>query len=71
MGSFCLAFFAFLRAGEYTCPSWASFDESVMLAVGDMAMDFHSDPSYLSVRRKCDTRNHIICWAFLWKVVPC
>ncbi|XP_011406504.1 PREDICTED: uncharacterized protein LOC105314192 [Amphimedon queenslandica] len=50
--AFCLAFFAFLRAGEFTCPSWASFDESGMLAVGDVAVDSHSNPSYLSVRLK-------------------
>ena len=52
--AFCLEFFAFLRAGEFTCLSWASFNESVMLGV---AVDSHSDPSYLSVRlkrSKCD-----------------
>ena len=55
--AFCLAFFAFLRAGEFTCPSWAGFDDSVMLSLVDIAVDSHSNPSHLSVwlkRSKCD-----------------
>ena len=45
--AFCLAFFAFLWAGKFTCPSLASFDESIMLSVGDV--DSHSHPSYILV----------------------
>ena len=50
--AFCLAFFAFLRAGEFTCPSLANFNGSVMLAVGDVAVDSYTQPSYISVRLK-------------------
>ena len=48
----CLAFFAFLRVGEFTCPSLANFDESVMLAVGDVAVDSRTQPSYILVQLK-------------------
>ena len=50
--AFCLAFFAFLRVGEFTCPSLANFDGSVMLAVGDVAVDSRTQPSYISLRLK-------------------
>ena len=50
--AFCLAFFAFLRAGEFTCPSWERFDDSAMLSLGDVAVDSHVNPSYLTVHIK-------------------
>ena len=50
--AFCLAFFTFLRAGELTCSSFANFDGSVMLAVGDVAVDSRTQPSYILVRLK-------------------
>ena len=48
----CLGFFGFLRAGEFTVPSLVSFDCSTHLAVGDLAVDSHSAPSYLRLRLK-------------------
>ena len=50
--AFCLAFFAFLRAGEFTCPSWERFDSSTMLSVGDVAVDSRDSPTYITVRIK-------------------
>ena len=47
--AFCLAFFPFLRADDFTCSFLASFNKSVMLSVGDMAEDSCSQPSYISV----------------------
>ena len=49
--AFSLAFFAFLRAGEFTCPYLASFNKPVMLAVGDVAVDSHTQPSYVRLKR--------------------
>ena len=54
---FCLAFFAFLRAGEFTCPSLQKFDQLSMLAVGDICVDSRINPRCLSIRlkrSKCD-----------------
>ena len=50
--AFCLGFFAFLRTGEFTCPSMGQFDESTMLAASDIAVDCRSNPSYLIIRLK-------------------
>ena len=50
--AFCLGFFAFLRTGEFTCPSMGQFDESTMLAADDIAVDCRSNPSYLIIRLK-------------------
>ena len=55
--AFHLAFFAFLRAGEFTCLSLANFDRSVMLAVGDVAVDSSTQPSYISVWLKRSKNN--------------
>ena len=52
MGCLLISFFAFLPAGEFMCPSLANFGGSVMLAVGDVAMDSRTQPSYISVRLK-------------------
>ena len=43
-----LGFFCFLRAGEFTCSSTHAYDPSV-LAPGDIRVDDHSNPKYLSV----------------------
>ena len=49
--AFCLGFFGFLRAGEFTCPSAAAFTQD-MLTVEDVAVDSHSRPSHMAVRLK-------------------
>ncbi len=48
----CLAFFGFLRAGELTVPDDSSFDPSVHLCWGDLAVDNPVDPAILSVTLK-------------------
>ena len=51
--AFCLGFFGFLRAGEFTCPSPAAFSPSSMLEVGDVSIDSHASPSRMQVTLKC------------------
>ena len=48
----CIAFFAFLRSGEFTCDSWAAYNDSV-LSLQDVSVDSHSCPSmvHLMLRR--------------------
>ncbi len=48
----CLAFFGFLRAGELIIPDDSSFDPSVHLCWGDLAVDNPVDPATLSVTLK-------------------
>ena len=48
----CLAFFGFLRAGELTIPSDATFDPQVHLTWGDIAVDIPKDPRVLGVTIK-------------------
>lgn len=45
----CLAFFGFLRVGEFTSPSIHSFDEKVHLSVADISVDRSDSPSMLYV----------------------
>lgn len=49
--AFCLGFFAFMRSGEFTCPSLNAFSSS-MLAPGDLAVDSHVAPTHLTVHLK-------------------
>ena len=49
--AFCLGFFGFLRAGEFTCPSQAALS-SEMLMVGDVVIDSHENPSHMMIRLK-------------------
>ena len=44
----CLGFFAFLQSGEFTCPSSAAYNSS-MLSWGDIQVDSHNHPSYLRI----------------------
>ena len=44
----CVAFFGFMRAGEFTCPSRQAFD-STMLAPHDVTVDSHSHPTCVTV----------------------
>ncbi len=48
----CLAFFGFLRVGEFTIPDDSSFDPLVHLCWGDLAVDNPIDPAILSVTLK-------------------
>ena len=50
--AFSMGFFAFLRVGEFTCQSLESFDQSSMLALGNVWVDSHSDPRCLTVKLK-------------------
>ena len=46
--AFCLGFFGFMRAGEFTCPSLESFNQG-MLSPRDVSVDSHSAPTHLAV----------------------
>ena len=48
----CLAFFGFLRVGEFTSPSGTSFDKEIHLSLADVSVDCSSAPSMLFVRLK-------------------
>ena len=47
-----LCFFGFFRMGELTVPGDQSYDPSVHLSVGDIAVDSHTSPSMLRVHLK-------------------
>lgn len=47
-----LAFFGFLRCGEFTVPSQSEFDEGAHLTINDVALDSISSPSLLQVTIK-------------------
>ena len=49
--AFCLGFFGFMRSGEFTCPSQQAFFPD-MLTPGDVAIDSHTSPSFITVRLK-------------------
>ena len=44
----CLGFFGFLRSGEFTCASTQHWP-SLVLSLGDMAVNSHTNPQYLIV----------------------
>lgn len=46
--AFCLGFFGFMRAGEFTCPSHEAFTPH-MLSRADVSVDSHSTPTHLAV----------------------
>ena len=46
--AFCLGFFCFMRAGEFTCPSRQAFTD-YMLSPDDVAVDSHSAPTHMTV----------------------
>jgi len=48
----CLGFFAFLRVGEFTVPDDTSYDHSVHLSFGDIALDDLKNPTVLQVSVK-------------------
>lgn len=49
--AFCLGFFGFLRAGEFTCPPHAVLAPEVLTAE-DVAVDSHVDPAHMTVHLK-------------------
>ena len=48
----CTGFFGFLRAGEFTVPSPATYDPEVHLNLGDLELDSHSNPSVVRITIK-------------------
>ena len=44
----CLGFFGFMQSGKFTCPSNSLFQDH-MLAPRDVAVEFHHQPSVVSV----------------------
>ena len=46
--AFCLRFFGFMRAGEFTCPSYEVFSP-LMLSPMDVQVDSHTSPTRMSV----------------------
>ncbi len=48
----CMGFFGFLRAGEFTVPSGASFDPADCLTFADVAVNSHTAPSLVRVHLK-------------------
>ena len=48
----CLAFFGFLRAGEFTTPSVRQFDPAVNLYVSNVAVDNSQSPTVLQLTLK-------------------
>ena len=48
----CLAFFGFLRCGEFTMPSKTVYDPETHLAVADVALDDKENPSVIQVTIK-------------------
>ena len=47
-----LAFFAFLRCGEFTVPALGAYDQAKHLSVSDIAVDSHTQPTTISARLK-------------------
>ena len=48
----CLAFFAFLRVGEFTAPGVSQFDDKVHLSVSDISVDRHDAPAMILINLK-------------------
>ena len=48
----CVCFFGFLRSGEATVPTQASYDAGVHLSISDVSLDSQSFPSTVMVRIK-------------------
>ena len=65
----CLAFFAFLRAGELTVPNDSGFDASSHLAWGDIGVDNPRNPAVLSVGLKASNTDRALPY-MLGRVLP-
>ena len=48
----CVGFFGFLRSGEFTCDSWASYHPS-MLSLCDAAINDRSNPTIVHLTLRC------------------
>jgi len=48
----CLAFFGFLRVGEFTIPAKGSYNKSSHLSLSDIAVDKHDNPQLLHITIK-------------------
>jgi len=48
----CLAFFGFLRVGEFTIPAKGSYNKSSHLSLRGIAMDKHDNPQLLCITIK-------------------
>ena len=48
----CLAFFAFLRVGEFTSPLIRKFDDKLHLSVSDVSVNHHLSPSVVFILLK-------------------
>ena len=48
----CMAFFGFMRSGEFTVPTSNSYDSSRHLSVEDVAVDSHTNPTMMAVKLK-------------------
>ena len=68
----CLGFFAFLRSGEFTCPSSAAYNSS-MLSWGDIQVDSRNHPSYLRMVLRHSKTSFWGWGVCLWvpQVTPC
>ena len=61
----CLAFFSFLRCGEFTVPSQEAYDPDTHLSLADIALDDKNNPTVIQVTIKQSKRTH------LGKVLTC
>ena len=48
----CLAFFGFLRCGEFTVPSQEAYDLDMHLSLADIALDEWNNPTVIQVTTK-------------------
>ena len=52
MGSCCIAFFGFMRVGEFTIPGPKDYDASIYLSFSDIAVNSRGNPRLLQVTIK-------------------
>ena len=53
----CMAFFGFLRCGEFTVPSQTDYDSDTHLSLTDIALDDKANPSVIQVTIKQSKRD--------------
>lgn len=52
MAACCLAFFGFLRCGEFTVPNQTEYNQGAHLSYGDIAIDSRSNPTMVIIKIK-------------------